>query len=158
MDSTEGRFVYFIGFDDLIPLSASFSSKELNIEKVLSEKKKDKKSESGEGKKDKKDESGHKSLVSEGHQDKENVDTKKDDQEMGKKEAAREYSKHMMAQVKKRIKVINVWAGLRYNKEGIWLVLWIWDFETSLTFLNEDREWGGQSLEPKKGKRYSKIN
>lgn len=115
MDSTEGRFVYFIGFDDLIPLSASFSSKELNIEKVLSEKKKDKKE--AEGKKDKKDDgSGHKAMAHSdggggggGHQDKENVGdmAKKDDQEMGKKEAAREYSKHMMAQVRKRLKVIH---------------------------------------------------
>jgi hypothetical protein len=78
-----GRFVYFVGFDDLLPLSASFSSKELNLDNKSSKKSSLLESSSSSA-----------------------SDVTKNKEEMGKKEAAREYSRNMLNQVKKRIVMI----------------------------------------------------
>lgn len=84
--ANNGRFVYFIGFDDLLPLSASFSSKELNLSKKSASKKKAEESTT---------------------ETTEEVNTMKKSEEMGKKEAAREYSKNVLLQLKKRLLLVN---------------------------------------------------
>lgn len=106
-----GRFVYFIGFDDLLPLSSSFSSKELNLDKSS---KKDKK-EKAEDKENHHletagaaDSTGPTGSGTESKKDGEGSSVKPSGEEMGKKEAARTYSSGLLAQVKKRLKIVNV--------------------------------------------------
>lgn len=122
----QGRFVYFIGFEDLLPLSASFSSKELDLEKKLEKKeakekeKKEKKAEKEREKAEKqlekmREKGGHVVTTTDeegegGHalqgQGQEGEGTVLSREIMGKKEAAREYSRNLLNQLKKRLVIV----------------------------------------------------
>lgn len=122
----QGRFVYFIGFEDLLPLSASFSSKELDLEKKLEKKeakekeKKEKKAEKEREKAEKqlekmmreKGAGGHVVTTTDeegeggGHAPQEGEGTVLSREILGKKEAAREYSRNLLNQLKKRLVIV----------------------------------------------------
>ena len=86
-----GRFVYFVGVNDLLPLSASFSSKELDLEK--------KKQHRNDKKSKRKGAAGGEEGLEAG------APLAPDD--MGKKESAREYARQLAQQVKRRIRLLS---------------------------------------------------
>lgn len=98
-----GRFVYFVGVNDLLPLSASFSSKEQDLEKK-------------HNKKAHKQQQELKSSSAEGGGDVKGGSDEKDKQAAGKKESAREYSRNLMQQFNRRITTVsegqNSWSNL----------------------------------------------
>ena len=98
-ESSSSRFVYFIGFSDLIPLSPSFSVKELNLEKESKE--------SG-----KKSEKKSKSII-EVEQSSSAMEAKEttSKEEMGKKEAAREYSRNLLIHFRNLLHVVDQHQG-----------------------------------------------
>ena len=115
---SNGRFVYWVGFSDLLPLSASFSSKEIREFRErekgekMSKKDKEKASKLNDTDKDNNlhqdDSLPYDSGASGTGEGVSNTSkpSKEAKEEMGKKEAAREYSKNLLNQMRRRIRIV----------------------------------------------------
>lgn len=118
---SNGRFVYWVGFCDLLPLSASFSSKEIRefrerVNDKVSKKDKEKASKATANDTDKDNnlhgddslpyDSGASGTGETGTVTNTGKPSKEAKEEMGKKEAAREYSKNLLNQMRRRIRIV----------------------------------------------------
>lgn len=115
---TNGRFVYWVGFSDLLPLSASFSSKEIREFREREKSDKASKKEKEKAKSSDERENNLHSLQDDslpydsgasgtgGDAPASGKPSKEAKEEMGKKEAAREYSKNLLSQMRRRIRII----------------------------------------------------